>query len=170
MKPMRVLLLICLFLSLSCSKAAEEGPTALPVDLMALDPPALPATGLRAVERAGGVDFRWLTGPQATMDVRLPGPARLRLAFRASNPLAGQEITVSVNGNAVGHVSAIAAARRLADWQDFAFDFDAPAGASRIALTFSRYNQRTPQETFAPGDQDRLAVQVSRLCLGLAGK
>ncbi len=167
---MRLLLLICVVLSLSCSKPAAPGETALPADLMALDPPAVPATGLRAVERAGGIDFRWLTGPAASMDVRLPGPARLRLAFRVSNPLAGQEITVSVNGHELAQVAALAASRRLADWQDFAFDFDAPAGLSRVTLTFSRYNHHTPQETFAPGDQDRLAVQVSRLCLGLADK
>lgn len=128
-----------------------------------MDPPAVPASGFRPVERAGGIDFRWVTGPKTTLSLVLDAPRRLRLSFTASNPLDGQTITVLLNGREAARFENIPGAHRLTGFTRYEADLDAPAGVSEVALAFSRFNRRTPQETFAPEDKDPLAVMVSSL-------
>ena len=139
----------------------SDGPTAFPVDLMALDPPAVPASGVRPVERAAGTAFRWLTGPGASVRLTLDAPRRLRLALSVSNPLEGQTVTVSLGGRTVARYENLPATPRLTGFVPLAAEFDAPAGPSELEISFSRYNRRTPEDTFAPEDKEGLAVMVN---------
>lgn len=151
-----------MFMLTCCSKRRDVA-TALPVDLMALDPPSVPVTGFRPVERAAGIDFRWVTGPQATLTLTLDAPRRLKLAFTASNPIAGQTITVLLQGRPVASFEAIPGADRLTGFTRYEADLDLQAGVNTVALAFERYNRRTPEETFAPEDKEGLAIMISGL-------
>jgi len=128
---------------------------------MALDPPAVQASGVRPVERAAGTAFRWLTGPKASIRLTLDAPIRLRLTFRVSNPLEGQTVAVSLGGRTVALYENLPAVPRLTGFVPLAAEFDAPAGPSQLEISFSRYNRRAPEDTFAPEDKEGLAVMVN---------
>jgi hypothetical protein len=108
---------------------------------MALDPPAVPVRGVRHIERAAGIDFRWLTGPKADFRLQLDAPMRLRLVFVASNPLEAQAITVSLNGAPVAKFENIAQAQRLSGFTRYEAILPAQAGENVLALEFARYNR-----------------------------
>jgi len=145
---------------ISCNSPAKEKATAFPVDLMALDPPSVPVTGVRPVERVVGIDFRWLTGPKASVSLDLDAPKKLRLALSVSNPLQGQSVGVFLNGKEVARYENLPAVPRLTGFTPLEAVFDAPAGPSTLEIVFSRYNRRVPEDAFAPEDKDALAVTV----------
>jgi hypothetical protein len=130
---------------------------------MVVDPPAVPAIGFRPVERAAGMDFRWVLGPRASVVLNLAAPKRLVLSLTASNPLEGQTVTVLVNGRAVEKFENIPTAARLTGFRRYEVPFDAPPGTVEIALEFTRYNRRSAEDTFAPEDKEPLAVTISGL-------
>jgi hypothetical protein len=128
---------------------------------MALDPPAVQATGFRHVERASGVDYRWILGPTATITLALGAPKHLKLIFTASNPIDDQDIVIILNGKDIAKFKTIPKDDRLLGFKKYEALLDAAAGTNELTLTFSRYNHRTPQETFAAVDQDPLAIMIS---------
>lgn len=132
---------------------------------MALDPPVVPVTGVRDIERAAGIDFRWLTGPKATLLLNLDAPRMLRLVFVASNPLEAQAITVSLNRAPVATFENIAQAQRLSGFTRYEAILPAQAGKNVLTLEFARYNHRTPEDSFAPDDKDQLALIVRELTI-----
>lgn len=145
--------------------AGDKPVTAFPVDIMAFDPPAEAVTGVRHVERAAGVSYRWLTGPRATIAVNMKDPARLVLSLTASNPLDGQVITVLAGGREAAKFENIPAAPRLTGFGTYEAVLDMPAGPGLIEITFARYNRRSPEDTFAPEDKEGLALIISDLTI-----
>lgn len=113
------------------------------------------------MERAAGTAFRWLTGPKASVSLRLDAPRRLRLLLVLSNPLEGQTVAVALNGKRVALFEGLPAVPRLTGFTPLAAEFDAPAGPSVLEISFSRYNRRAPEDTFAPEDKEGLAVMVN---------
>lgn len=122
-------------------------------------------TGVRHIERAAGIDFRWLTGPKAEVRLQLDAPMRLRLVFVASNPLEAQAITVSSNGVPVARFENIAQAQRLSGFTRYEVILPAQAGENVLTLEFARYNHRTPEDSFAPDDKAQLALVVRELTI-----
>jgi hypothetical protein len=146
-----------------CSGNRVDAPSALPVDLMVVDPPDVPTIGFRPVERAAGVDFRWVLGPRASLVLNIESPKRLLLSLTASNPIEGQSVTVLVNGRAVEKLENIPKAARLTGFRRYEILLDAPSGTVEIALEFTRYNRRSAEDTFAPEDKEPLALTISGL-------
>jgi hypothetical protein len=155
---------LLLIFSLTCCSDAQKIPaTALPVDLMAFDPPSIQATGFRSVERAAGQDFRWVLGPRAVLKLYLDAPMRLVLAFKASNPIEGQDMAVILNGLRVREFTNIPKTDRLTGFKNYEVLLDVQPGPVEIALEFAQYNHKSPDDTFAPEDKDPLAMTISGL-------
>lgn len=165
MRVLFAVMVLALGVAVMSCKAGEAPFTVFPVDVMALDPPAVAVTGVRPVERAAGVDHRWLIGPKASLAVNLKDPARLVLSFTASNPLEGQTVTVSAGGKEAARFENIPASHRLTGFTAYKAVLDLPTGPSLIEITFLRYNRRSPEDTFAPEDKEGLALIVSELTL-----
>ncbi len=135
---------------------------------MALDPPAVPTKGVEPVERAAGVDFRWLCGPGATIRLNLDRPERLRLVLALSNPLEGQTVTVLVDGLPVAAFENLPGDQRLTGFKPREVLFDLQPGTHAVGLAFSRYNRRSTEDTFAPEDKRGLAAMASVLTVSPA--
>ena len=128
-----------------------------------MDPPAVPATGFRPVERAAGVDFRWVLGPKASLLLNLETPQALVLSLTASNPMEGQTVTVLVNGRPVGKFENLPRVERFTGFRRYEVSLGTLSGTVEVALEFTRYNRRSAEDTFAPEDKDSLAMIISGL-------
>lgn len=145
-----------------CAKSPESV-TTLPVNLFALDPPAIAVTGIRPIERTQGVAFRWVQGPEATMHLNCKVPQEALLRFTLSNPIAGQTLTVRVNGKPVATFTDLPAQPRLTGVTEYQASFSCLVGENTVTLAFSRYNRQDAASTFAPEDKDPLAGILTRL-------
>ena len=129
------------------------------------DPRTLDATvqttGLRDIEFDPAGKWRWAVGPESRISFRQQQARPMRLEFAISNPLPGQSIVLSINGQEVKRYDNLPATPWLAATLSESLPFDAQAGTNEIVFTYSLQNGRGA--TLGSSDQTPYAVSFTTL-------
>ncbi|WP_424952838.1 alginate O-acetyltransferase AlgX-related protein [Deinococcus sp.] len=123
----------------------------------------LPATTGNFGEAESGPQ-RWAFGPVATVAFALPsaGPVTLHLAF--VTPVAGQEVSLGLNGTVLDTLTGLAGGATT----DRTYTLAGRAGTNRLDFGFTDWNGRASR--FAPDDARPMAVAVKALTLSAGGQ
>ena len=130
----------------------------------------VPADGLPAAtgnfgEPENGAQ-RWAFGPASTLAFSLPAAGAVTLHLAFTSPLAGQGVTLSLNGEPLDALSGLA----KGSVSDRTYTLAGRAGVNRLDLTFADWNGHTASSSFAPQDARPMAVAVKVLMLSAGGR
>lgn len=135
------------------------------VDLLAA-PDAVPrdfkTAGLLSVERGEGHVWRWGVGPRTVLAFVLYEPRVMRLALRLSNPVPGQTLTVTTNGQETSW-QLPQAKPWMRDQDDFSTTFTGIVGLNTVLVDYRLYNQHGM--AFAPDNQTPFAAAYTEIRL-----
>ncbi|MFP5258474.1 MAG: glycosyltransferase family 39 protein [Acidobacteriota bacterium] len=120
------------------------------------------------VEDAPEGRYRWGLGPETTLRFMTAKPGTVRLLLGLNNPIAGQTMTILINGAPAQRLDNLPAQPWLKETRELTLDLDARAGENTITLGYDLWNApnpSAPQAHFAPGDGRSLAMAFTRLGL-----
>lgn len=120
------------------------------------------------VEDAPEGRYRWGLGPETTLRFKTAKPGTVRLRLGLNNPIAGQTMTILINGAPAKRLDALPAQPWLKESTELTLDLDAVAGDNTVTFRYDLWNAANPaapQAYFAPGDGRTLAMAFTRLRL-----
>lgn len=123
---------------------------------------------LSQVETAPEGSYRWGSGPETALRFKVAQAGRVRLELGMNNPIAGQGVTILLNGKEVRRLENIPPQPWLQNSEAVSIDMDAQAGENTVLLRYDLWNGKFPAPhhvSFAPGDGRKLAMAFTRLRL-----
>lgn len=113
-------------------------------------------SGLLPLECEGTERWRWALGPTTMVAFALPLPRTVRLEARVNNPVPGQELVVTANGERALTVSIPDVQPWMKQTTSVIAEFPGREGLNVVTIEYRGWNHQTV--TFAPNDPHPLAL------------